>query len=76
LILTYARAGQTPKAQAVLRELERARQTRHISDYALAIGYSALNDTAAMQRCLQRARENHDPWLVFARTERLLESTF
>jgi DNA-binding winged helix-turn-helix (wHTH) protein len=73
LMLTYARAGHPEKARVILRDLERARQVRHISDYGLAIGYGALKDRAAMYRCLDRALENRDPWLVLASAERFLE---
>lgn len=74
LILAYARAGHAAKARAILRELQRARHVRYISDFALAIGYGALGERAAMNRCLGRARQNRDPWLAFAQTERFLES--
>jgi len=51
----YAMAGQTAKAQAIVRELEARGESFYVSPYHLAYVYTGLGDADRAVDCLERA---------------------
>jgi hypothetical protein len=57
------------EALASVRRLEELATERYIAPYWLAIICAGLNDVAAGFMWLERAVEQHDVWLVWAKTD-------
>ncbi len=61
----YARAGRRRDAEALLRELLDRRSRGYVSAANIALLTAGLGDTAQTFGWLDRAREVHDPFLVY-----------
>ncbi|MGH7516893.1 MAG: protein kinase domain-containing protein, partial [Gemmatimonadales bacterium] len=61
----YAKAGRRGDAEALLRELLDRRSKGYVSAASIAMLTAGLGDTAQTFVWLDRAREAHDPFLVY-----------
>lgn len=74
LAAAYARAGNLHRTREILNELQAAAVQRRISPLALAIAHGAEMDRDGMYAHLERALQERDPWLIFIRVERFLQT--
>ena len=61
----YALAGRANDARATLSRLAKASATRHVSAYHVAVVHIALGDTVAGLKGLERAFDEHSPWIGY-----------
>ena len=65
----YATAGQRSEALELMRELEVQSRYRQVSAYWVGLINAGLGDGPSAIRCLQRALEERDVWLVWLARE-------
>jgi len=63
--LAHAFSGREGKARATLAQIEHLGQTRFVSASALSLGYLAIGDRDQALAWLERARDQHSPWIGF-----------
>ncbi len=66
---TYAMAGMTSEAQAVLRELHALSRQRFVTSYGIALVHAGLGQTEEAFRWLDRAFDERSHWLVWLRLD-------
>lgn len=66
-------AGETEKAQQILRELVDPGQNKYVSPYLVASIYVVLGDHESAWNWLERAYEQHSGWLVWLNVDPKLE---
>lgn len=62
---TYARAGRRQAAEALLSELLDRRSKGYVRAASIAMLNAGLGDTAQAFAWLDRARQVHDPFLIY-----------
>jgi eukaryotic-like serine/threonine-protein kinase len=62
-------AGQHDEAQQVLRSMKRLSSLRYISSYHTAIIRAGLDEPDEAFKCLEKAYQDRDPWLIWLSTE-------
>jgi DNA-binding winged helix-turn-helix (wHTH) protein/Tfp pilus assembly protein PilF len=62
-------AGKAPEAKETVRELENLSRTRHVSSYWKGIAYLGLGRVDAALHSIEKACEEHDPWLLWMKVE-------
>jgi serine/threonine-protein kinase len=70
---TYAIAGQSTQAEALLEELERDKRERYISPYDIAVVHAGLGDSSRALEHLRAAVEDRSAWLVFLEVDPRLD---
>ena len=65
----YAVAGDSKRAQAVLKELKQLAQHRRVTPFWVAMIYMALSDKNQAFQWLDRCYEERSPWLVWLKTD-------
>lgn len=63
----YGRVGRKQDAMAVLAELEEASARQYVSAYWVGLVHAALNDKDAAFSCLERAYQEHAPWMAYVK---------
>jgi adenylate cyclase len=75
LAIVYADAGDKPRAQKILQELEETAGREHVSPVALAMAHTAVGDLDGAFAWLGKMYAEHHPWLILmnvhARYDRL-----
>ena len=66
---TYAMAGMTSEAQAVLREMDALSRQRFVTSYGVALVHAGLGQTEEAFRWLDRAFDERSHWLVWLRLD-------
>ena len=69
----YAVAGDSKRAQAVLKELKQLAQHRRVTPFWVAMIYMALSDKNQAFQWLDRCYEERSPWLVWLKTDPALD---
>ena len=69
----YAVAGDSKRAQAVLKELKQLAQHRRVTPLWVAMIYMALSDKNQAFQWLDRCYEERSPWLVWLKTDPALD---
>lgn len=70
----YAVAGRREDSQKVLDELSETAKQRYVTPYILSRIYAALNKKDEAFRLLERAYEDHSPWMVFMKSDPRLDN--
>ncbi len=65
----FAVAGRKREAKKILTELKKAFEKRYLAPYWLAIVYAGLDEKDAAFEWLEKAYEERDVWLVWAKVE-------
>ncbi len=68
-----AASGRRDEARAILEHLKKLGEQRYVSPYFLALIHTSLGDRAAAFKCLERAFELRDEWLIWLGTEPRLD---
>jgi tetratricopeptide (TPR) repeat protein len=71
---SYARAGRTPEAQAILNKFQEARKQRYVSPFMIALLCAGLGKTDEAIDWLNKAFEEHDPQLIWVHLDPQFES--
>jgi TolB-like protein/Tfp pilus assembly protein PilF len=66
---TYAMAGMTSKAQAVLREMDALSRQRFVTSYGVALVHAGLGQTDEAFQWLDRAFDERSHWLMWLRPD-------
>ena len=66
---TYAMAGMTSEAQAVLREMDALSRQRFVTSYGVALVHAGLGQTEEAFRWLDRAFDERSHWLIWLRLD-------
>ena len=69
----YAVAGDSKRAQAVLKELDQLSQHRRVTPYWFAMIYMALGEKNPAFQWLDRCYEERSPWLGWLKTDPALD---
>jgi TolB-like protein/DNA-binding winged helix-turn-helix (wHTH) protein/tetratricopeptide (TPR) repeat protein len=69
LALAYGRAGRVDRARAILRSLEVAAQTQHVSPFSFALAYAGLGEWGRAIDSLEAAYRERDWLLCVLKTE-------
>lgn len=64
LAYAYAMAGQNAKAKKLLDDLSKLSKQRYVAPFDVAVVYAALGEKDAAFDWLEKAYEDHHPWLV------------
>jgi TolB-like protein len=64
----YGAVGRREDALQIVGELEERCRQRHVSPYWTAMIYAALDDKDATLLWLERAREDHAPWVIYLKS--------
>src|SRR5205814_5415345 len=70
----YAVSGKRNEALKVLDELSELSGRKYVSAYRLAAIYAALGDTEQAFRWLNRAYEERDGWLIWLKSDPVLDN--
>jgi len=65
----YAIAGDSKRAQAVLKELNQLSQHRRVTSFWIAMIYMALGDKNQAFQLFDRCYDERSPWLVWLKTD-------
>jgi serine/threonine protein kinase/Tol biopolymer transport system component/tetratricopeptide (TPR) repeat protein len=66
-------SGRRDEARAILEHLKKLGEQRYVSPYFLALIHASLADREAAFKCLERAFEQRDEWLIWLGTEPRLD---
>jgi len=69
----HAMAGRQEEVEAIFNKLDELSGHRHISPYGMTLIYIALGRKEEAFKWLERAYQEHDPWLVFLKVNPLLD---
>jgi serine/threonine-protein kinase len=69
LALAYGRAGRVDRARAILRSLEVAARTQHVSPFSFALAYAGLGEWGRAIDSLEAAYRERDWLLCVLKTE-------
>jgi TolB-like protein len=69
----HGRAGHTAEAKKILQELEIQSRSRFVSLAGFATIYVGLNDREKAFEYLERARQDHESFLIFSRVDGLFD---
>ena len=64
----YGAVGRREDALQIVGELEERCRQRHVSPYWPAMIYAALGDNEAALLWLDRARQDHAPWMIYLKS--------
>ena len=64
----YGAVGRREDALQIVGELEERCRQKHVSPYWTAMIYAALGDKDATLLWLDRAREDHAPWMIYLKS--------
>ena len=64
----YGAMGRREDALQIVGELEERCRQKHVSPYWTAMIYAALDDKDATLLWLDRAREDHAPWMIYLKS--------
>ena len=68
-----ATSGRRDEARAILEHLKKLGEQRYVSPYFLALIHTSLGDGDAAFKCLEKAFELRDEWLIWLGTEPRLD---
>jgi serine/threonine protein kinase/Tol biopolymer transport system component/tetratricopeptide (TPR) repeat protein len=66
-------SGQHDEARRVLADMERLSRERYVSSYHMAIIHAGLGEHEEAFACLEKAYEDHDPWMIWLATDPKLD---
>ncbi len=68
-----ATSGEEREAREILASMERLAKERYVSAYHMAIIHTGLGEPDEAFKCLEKAYEDHDPWMIWLGTEPKLD---
>jgi serine/threonine protein kinase/Tol biopolymer transport system component/Tfp pilus assembly protein PilF len=74
-VLAHALAvsGSDVEAREILADMERLSKERYVSAYHMAIIHTGLDEPDEAFKCLEKAYQDHDPWMIWLGTEPKLD---
>lgn len=67
-------SGQEAEARQVLARMERLSRERYVSAYHMAIIHAGLDEQREAFACLEKAYQDHDPWMIWLATDPKLDN--